>query len=166
MAQKTKKIGSGESLTASQFAYVGDPDKVSTWKFPIHDKEHVQNAVARFNQTTLTGDAKASAKRKIKAAYKKFFPDNEIPEVIKSMEIDKATMNDKRRMLSDALDSGWVLDFDEEFVYFEQWDNVAERYVAFRKTYEISDGNVVTFGQERKQRITRYRLNKNININF
>lgn len=67
------------------------------------------------------------------------------------MNIDKSTMNDKRRMLSDAIDSGWVLDFDEEFIYFEQWDDIHERYVAFRRTYEISEGNVVTFGEEKEQ---------------
>lgn len=68
------------------------------------------------------------------------------------MQIDKSTMSDKRRMLCDALgNDGWVLDFDETYVYFEQWDNVDERYVAFRKGYEISEGNVISFSGEKDQ---------------
>jgi hypothetical protein len=67
------------------------------------------------------------------------------------INLTKSTANDKRRMLSDALDSGWVIDNDDEFIYFEQWDNVDERYVAFRRTYNISEGNVVTFGEEKEQ---------------
>lgn len=84
--QRLKTIGSGQKLPASQFAYVGDPERTETWKFPINDKEHVQNAVARLNQTDLTGSAKAEAKRKIRSAYRRYFPDNDLPEVLKSFE--------------------------------------------------------------------------------
>ncbi len=67
-----------------------------------------------------------------------------------NMLIEKNTANDKRRMLSDALDSGWVLDYDETYIYVEQWDNVNERYTVFRRTYDISEGNLVTFGDEKE----------------
>lgn len=65
-------------------------------------------------------------------------------------------MNDKRKILADALGTGWVLDFDEDYVYFEQWveDDEEHRYLAFRKTYEISDDNVVTFGKEKERVVT------------
>lgn len=54
---KTKKVD-GSDLPASCFAYVGDKEDTSTWKLPIHfpgdvekTKTHIQNALARFNQT-------------------------------------------------------------------------------------------------------------------
>ena len=46
-----KKAVGGECVTRSQFLIVGDADKKETWKLPVHDKDHIQNALARFNQT-------------------------------------------------------------------------------------------------------------------
>lgn len=66
-----------------------------------------------------------------------------------NLDVDKATFNDKRKMLSDAIDSGWVMDFDEEYVYFEQWEE--DGYVTYRKSYNISEGNSVTFGEEKEK---------------
>ena len=69
---KTKKVG-GKDLTASDFAYVGDPDKTETWKLPLHDASHVRNALARFNQTKgIPAGEKAKVHAKIVAAAKKF----------------------------------------------------------------------------------------------
>lgn len=48
--KKTKSVG-GKELPASAFAFVGDPEKTETWKLPVHDASHAQNAMARFNQT-------------------------------------------------------------------------------------------------------------------
>ncbi len=61
---KTTSV-SGQDLQASDFAYVGDPDDTSTWSLPIHDKDHVQNALARFNQTDLPADKKAAVAKKL-----------------------------------------------------------------------------------------------------
>lgn len=66
------KTVDGKSLTASSFAYVGDPNKTDTWKFPIYDADHVRNALARFNQGDLPADAKKGVLAKIHAAAKKF----------------------------------------------------------------------------------------------
>lgn len=61
-------------------------------------------------------------------------------------------MGDKRRMLSDALElDGWVLDFDDDFVFVEMWDNVNEKYATFRVAYDISEGNVVTFSDDKEK---------------
>ena len=52
---KTKTVA-GEKLEASAFAYVGDPEKTATWKFPIKfsdeakTKRHIRNALARIDQ--------------------------------------------------------------------------------------------------------------------
>jgi hypothetical protein len=69
---KTKRVG-GKDLPASSFAYVGDPDKTETWKFPIHDAAHARNALARFNQAKgIPASAKGKVRSKIVAAAKKF----------------------------------------------------------------------------------------------
>ena len=56
-AEKTKTVD-GVALSASSFAYIGDPDKPDTWKLPIYfpgdekkTTDHVKDALARFNQT-------------------------------------------------------------------------------------------------------------------
>jgi hypothetical protein len=68
--KKTKRVG-GKDLPASAFAHVGDPDDPATWKLPIHDKAHAQNALARFNQTQgIPDDQKKKVKNKIVAAAK------------------------------------------------------------------------------------------------
>jgi hypothetical protein len=73
---KTKRVA-GEDLTAECFAYVGDPEKTSSWKLPIKfsdeakTKRHIRNALARFSSTKgIPEDEKAKVKAKIVAAAK------------------------------------------------------------------------------------------------
>ncbi len=66
---RTKTVG-GKALPKSAFAVVGDPNDTSTWKLPVHDKAHADNAAARLNQTNDVD--KEAADKKIKAAQKKF----------------------------------------------------------------------------------------------
>ena len=54
---KTKRVDSVD-LSASAFAYVGDPEDTGTWKLPIHfpadaakTRNHVKDALYRFDQT-------------------------------------------------------------------------------------------------------------------
>lgn len=69
---RTKKVG-GKNLTRKQFAFVGDPERTETWKLPIHDADHVRNALARFNQTEgIPAEKKASVYKKIVSAAHKF----------------------------------------------------------------------------------------------
>jgi hypothetical protein len=59
-----------QKLRKSQFAYV---DSKGGEHLPINDESHVRNAISRFNQTDFeSATAKASAKRKILAAAKKY----------------------------------------------------------------------------------------------
>lgn len=62
----------GTEHPAEDFAYVPDPEKPSTWKLPIFDKTHVENALARLSQTELPEGARAGVERKIRAAAEKF----------------------------------------------------------------------------------------------
>ena len=66
---KTKKVD-GEAHPASDFAYVPDPEKPSTWKLPIFNMRHVGGALAamtsdyRGNPVEITeGDRRAVMKK-------------------------------------------------------------------------------------------------------
>jgi hypothetical protein len=67
MAQLTEM---GRShIARKNFAYV---DKEGGEHLPIHDEEHVRNAIARFNQTAFESlEAKEKARRKVLAAAKR-----------------------------------------------------------------------------------------------
>lgn len=70
--KKTKRVA-GKDLTADNFAYVGDPDRTETWKFPIHDAAHTRNALARWSQAKgIPASEKGKVRAKIEAAAKKF----------------------------------------------------------------------------------------------
>lgn len=58
-----------DRLRSSQFAYV---DSEGGEHLPIHDEEHVRNAIARFNQTEFESKtAKERARRRILSAAKR-----------------------------------------------------------------------------------------------
>jgi hypothetical protein len=88
--KRTKKEGK-DTLRASSFAYVPDKDKPSTWKLRIDDANHVRSAVAalgkgfRGNKVRIPADEKDSVIRKVRAAYKKFYP-----EIVKEEGYPKA----------------------------------------------------------------------------
>jgi uncharacterized membrane protein len=59
-----------ERLDRSDFAYV---DKDGGEHLPIHDREHVRNAISRWNQTHFeSAAAKEKARQKVLAAARKF----------------------------------------------------------------------------------------------
>jgi uncharacterized membrane protein len=67
MAQLTET--GRKHIARKNFAYV---DKEGGEHLPIHDEEHVRNAIARFNQTNFeSAEAKAKARRKVLAAAKR-----------------------------------------------------------------------------------------------
>jgi hypothetical protein len=81
MLEKRSKKEGEETLRASSFAYVPDKDKPSTWKLRIDDATHVRSAVAalgkgfRGNKVEIPADEKDSVIRKVRKAYKKFYPE-------------------------------------------------------------------------------------------
>ena len=67
MVEQTTR--SRERIKEGDFAYV---DRSGEGHLPIHDKSHVRNAMARFNQTEFeSAAAKERARRKIVAAARK-----------------------------------------------------------------------------------------------
>ena len=91
---KTKTVD-GESLSAKDFAYVPDPDKPSTWKLPVYDKGHASAAVAalgkgfRGNKVQIPSEDVGKVKAKVREAYKKFYPDKDLPEILEKDNKDK-----------------------------------------------------------------------------
>lgn len=90
MAEKKEADG---MHPASDYAYTPDKEKVSTWKLRIDDSTHTSAAVAalgagfRGNKVQIPEEDLPAVKRKVKAAYKKFFPDNELPNILKASEM-------------------------------------------------------------------------------
>lgn len=86
-----------DGVSASGWAYVPDPEKTSTWKLNISDAKHVAAAVAALgkglmgNKVEIPQEDLPSVKRKVRAAYKKFYPDNEIPSAIAKSLTEKIT---------------------------------------------------------------------------
>ena len=67
MAQLTET--GRKHIARKNFAYV---DKEGGEHLPIHDADHVRNAIARFNQTAFESiEAKEKARRKVLAAAKR-----------------------------------------------------------------------------------------------
>ena len=89
------KVKEGD-LPNSAFAYVPDEDKTSTRKLRIDDANHVRSAVAALgkgmmgNKVQIPSKDLPAVKRKVRAAYKKFFSENEVPSVLKSLENEGA----------------------------------------------------------------------------
>lgn len=78
---------------ASDYAYVPDPKLTSTWKLNISDARHTAAAVAalgkgyRGQKVQIPEKDLAAVKRKVAAAYKRFFPDNEVPPILKALDV-------------------------------------------------------------------------------
>ena len=69
VATKTKTVD-GKDLPAEKFAYVGDPDDLSTWHLPI-DSDHIGSALKMFGHEQHVPDAKKGAvARKIASTAK------------------------------------------------------------------------------------------------
>ena len=90
LEKRTKKEGE-ETLRSTSFAYVPDKDKSSTWKLRIDDSTHTKAAVAalgkgfRGNKVVIPSEERTSVIRKVRAAYKKFYP-----EIVKEEGYPKA----------------------------------------------------------------------------
>ena len=90
----TKHEGS-ETLSASDYAYVPDPNKPSTWKLRIDDAQHVGGAIAaigkgfRGQKVTIPPSDMAKVKAKLRAAWLKFHPDmseKDLPDTLNSRQ--------------------------------------------------------------------------------
>ena len=89
---KAMKKEGKEELPASAFAYTPDKEKPSTWKLRIDDADHTRSAEAALgkgmmgNKVEIPSKDLKAVKSKVRASYKKFYPDNEVPNVLKSLD--------------------------------------------------------------------------------
>lgn len=86
------KTEGGKKYPKSAYAYTPS-DNVSEWKLRIDDAQHTSAAVAalgkgyRGNKVQIPASDLAAVKAKVAAAYKKFFPQNDVPPVLKSVDV-------------------------------------------------------------------------------
>lgn len=144
----TKKEGS-ETLSASAYAYVPDATKPSTWKLRIDDANHTRAAVAalgegfRGNKVSIPSADLPAVKRKVAAAYKKFFPDaKELPSILKSKEEVLALQEEIQKAVKEA----------EEILKSQIADLTVE--------LEKAKGEIEAFKQEKAEAITKARKEK------
>jgi hypothetical protein len=78
---------------ASDYAYVPDPELTSTWKLNISDSRHTAAAVAalgkgfRGQKVSIPEKDLPAVKRKVATAYRKFFPSNDVPPILKALDV-------------------------------------------------------------------------------
>lgn len=60
------------------------------------------------------------------------------------IEVSKTVISDKRRLLADAIHSGWLSDFDldESLVYIERWKDDDHGYRTFKHSFTMTDTKV------------------------
>jgi len=109
--KKKLKSKEREAMASGQFAYV---DSKGGKHLPISDKAHVQNAMARFNQTHFeSSEKKKSAARKILAAAKRL-----------NMEIDSKSAVVSAAKLDEDFDIKKFVDYNWTPGYFENMRKV------------------------------------------
>lgn len=107
---QTKTVD-GQSLPASAFAYVPDPEKPSTWKLRIDDAQHVGAAAAalgpgyRGQKVTIPAKDRPKVVARVRAAWRRFNRDkkpDEMPSVLKAMDFrDLLAAEDARQTVNE-----------------------------------------------------------------
>lgn len=122
MAEKKEADG---MHPASDYAYTPDKEEVSTWKLRIDDARHVAGAVAalgpgfRGNKVEIPEEDLAAVKRKVRTAYKKFYPDNELPDILKASEMVDMFSSFINKFFGSTASTVQPEVFDEEMVSYE-----------------------------------------------
>ena len=107
------------------YAYNPDPNDESKAKLNISDARHTADAVAalgkgfRGNKVEIPEADLPAVKRKVKAAYKKFFPDNDLPEILKASEMIDMFSAFIEKFFTKTSDEQVVEEIDEEMVSYE-----------------------------------------------
>lgn len=115
---KGGKTEGGEVFPASDYAYVPDPEKPSTWKLRLTatpggkpDSSIVGAALAalgpgyRGNKVEIPEADLASVKTKVRDAWKELHPDQEIPQVLKTAEEIEMSELEKYKALAEMSDT-------------------------------------------------------------
>lgn len=107
------------------YAYNPDPEDESKAKLNISDARHVAAAVAalgkgyRGNKVEIPEADLPAVKRKVRSAYKKFYPDNELPDILKASEVMDFFATFIEKLFSGSSNDNHVEELDEEMVSYE-----------------------------------------------
>lgn len=114
-----------DGVPASGWAYTPDKTETSTWKLNISDAVHVSGAVSalgkgfRGNKVQIPEEDLPAVKRKVRAAYKKFHPDLDMPDILKASEMIDMFSSFLDKFFTKASDEQVVEEVDEEMVSYE-----------------------------------------------
>ncbi len=108
------------------YAYNPDPEDESKAKLNISDARHTAAAVAalgpgyRGNKVQIPESDLPAVKRKVRAAYKKFYPDNELPDILKASEfMDMFSVFVEKVFGGSSSSEAPVEELNEEMVSYE-----------------------------------------------
>lgn len=132
---------------ASDYAYVPDPEKKSTWKLPIDTPEHISAAAAalspggfRGNRVEIPEADRAAVVARVRAAWLKAYPDkseDDMPESLKKQEDDE--MSDKAEI---AKYKALAEMTDAQKAHFHAIDNDESREAFLKMSPEDRDATV------------------------
>lgn len=122
---KTKSVG-GKEYPASDFLYVGDPDKTATWSVCVADEDHIRDGMARFDQDEVipASKKKAIAKKLVALAKKKGIDASGFEKEYVSSEAD-LSLDQQQELLNGALLDQFGRDEygSQRFWLFEAFDD-------------------------------------------
>jgi Putative phage serine protease XkdF len=109
------------------YAYNPDPKDESKAKLNISDAEHTSMAAEalsssgfRGNKVEIPEDDLPAVKRKVRAAYKKFYPDKELPSILKASEmIDMFSSLIEKMFGGSTANEPSIEEVDEEMISYE-----------------------------------------------
>lgn len=107
------------------YAYNPDPEDESKAKLNISDARHTAAAVAalgkgfRGNKVQIPEADLPAVKRKVRAAYKKFYPDNELPDILKASEFMDIFSVFIEKVFGGSSGEDHVEELNEEMVSYE-----------------------------------------------
>lgn len=143
----------GTMADKANYAYT-PTDNVSDWKLDISDARHTSAAVAalgkgfRGKKVSIPAKDLPAVKRKVAAAYRKFFPDNDTPPILKSLDVK---INDQE--VVDSALFGTIISaiagFFRNKEYNDQWIDQCEEYAEEQlEAAGLSDPDEVTEDDE------------------
>lgn len=110
----------------TEYAYNPDPSDESKAKLNISDARHTADAVAalgnggfRGNKVQIPEADLPAVKRKVKAAYKKFYPDNPLPDILKASEMIDMFSTFIEKLFGTTSNDQVIEELNEEMVSYE-----------------------------------------------
>lgn len=158
---KTKSVG-GKEYPASDFLYVGDPEKTATWSICVADEDHVRDGMSRFDQDKVipANKKKAMAKKLAGIAKKMGIDASGFEKEYVTSEAD-LSLDQQQELLNGALLDQFGRDEygSQRFWLFEAFDDYliarqAQSGKLFRIPYTI-DGDEVEL-QDAQEVTTAY----------